>query len=260
MIVTITPQIAEKMLATSVGNRRLREWYVGQLAVSMKRGEWRVTSQGIGFDKNGHLRDAHHRLNAVARSGESIKSVCVFGLDTNAYEVTDIGMKRSVEDLAGWHKEVSHAVNFVSREYYGRSVTMGQIREIHDTGFGAAVEALIKYCGTARRIFSSALLKTAAALRIMDGEDASFVMGQYRALLLGDYDNMSKASQSFARTAAGRNGRMTHGELLTRALKSFTQKNAESTQILVRDASVAAAREYLREVIDAALKSAKGAA
>ena len=46
----ITPAMAKEMLETSPGNRRLRGWYVDLLAAAMKRGEWRVTSQGIGFD------------------------------------------------------------------------------------------------------------------------------------------------------------------------------------------------------------------
>lgn len=88
-VMDISPTLAKEMLETSPGNRRLRGWYVDLLAASMKRGEWRVTSQGIGFDILGRLRDAHHRLHACIKSGVSFQSVVVFGMRTDAYEVTD---------------------------------------------------------------------------------------------------------------------------------------------------------------------------
>ena len=80
IIMDITPETAKQLLSTSPGNRKIRYWHVCMLADSMSRGEWRVTSQGIGIDRNGNLRDAHHRLMAVVKSGVTIKSVVVMGL------------------------------------------------------------------------------------------------------------------------------------------------------------------------------------
>ena len=97
-VMNITPAIAKEMLETSPGNRRLRGWYVDLLAAAMKRGEWRVTNNGIGFDILGRLRDRHHTLNAVVHSGVTITQVVVMGMPTDAYEVIDTGMLRTYAD------------------------------------------------------------------------------------------------------------------------------------------------------------------
>jgi hypothetical protein len=90
-IMDITPEIARQLLSTSPGNRKIRQWHVDILAGSMVRGQWKVTSQGIGIDRNGKLRDAHHRLMAVIKSGITIRSVVVMGLLPESYEVIDTG-------------------------------------------------------------------------------------------------------------------------------------------------------------------------
>lgn len=52
-IMDITPETARQLLSTSPGNRKIRQWHVDILAGSMTRGQWKVTSQGIGIDRNG---------------------------------------------------------------------------------------------------------------------------------------------------------------------------------------------------------------
>jgi len=109
-IAEISPVRAKEMLETSAGNRRLRGWYVSQLAAAMRRGEWRVTSQGIGFDTKGRLRDAHHRLNACIESKTNIMSVVVLGLSDDSYQVTDIGINRSYGDRLNMERRVAEVI------------------------------------------------------------------------------------------------------------------------------------------------------
>lgn len=68
-VVTVTPAIAKKWLATMVTNRTLSEGRAVQYADLMSAGQWRVTNEGIGFDENGRLVDGQHRLRAVQISG-----------------------------------------------------------------------------------------------------------------------------------------------------------------------------------------------
>jgi len=77
---SITPELAQEMLKTSVGNRAIRKWHVDVLAVAQQRGEWTLTHQGAAFDSNGVLRDAHHRLMACVRSGVTIRMLVTVGL------------------------------------------------------------------------------------------------------------------------------------------------------------------------------------
>ena len=85
----------------------------------MRRGEWRVTSQGIGFDLHGRLRDAHHRLNACIQSGVTFRSVVVLGMREDAYEVTDTGMVRTYADRLDEDRatrDASHRITMESPE------------------------------------------------------------------------------------------------------------------------------------------------
>jgi len=100
-MITITPDIADVFLRTSAGNRGIRKTHVDRLAGAMSRGEWRVTSQCIGFDTNGALRDGHHRLSAIIKSGCTITMLAVFDMPVDAYQVTDVGLTRSYSDRTG---------------------------------------------------------------------------------------------------------------------------------------------------------------
>lgn len=169
-IMEITPEVAAHLLSTSVGNRKLRPWYVSILAAAMRRGEWRVTSQGIGIDNTGSLRDAHHRLNACIEADVSFRSVVVIGLRTDAYEVTDIGIKRNTHDLLSVDRRVADVFRLATVYALGcSSPTVDQMRPIINGGLGHAADGLILFCGGIRRYYSCAPMKLAACITLMSG-------------------------------------------------------------------------------------------
>jgi hypothetical protein len=250
-VMDITPEMAKEMLATSAGNRRLRRWYVDLLAAAMKRGEWRVTSQGIGFDLHGRLRDAHHRLHACIQSGVTFPSVVVFGMRPDAYEVTDTGMLRTYADRLGEDRAVADVLRLGCEYALGTTKpTVDQMRPIIDAGFGAAAKALVEFCGSKRKYYSSAPMKLAACITIMNGGDADFVLHQYRAMCCLDFEAMSRSAQALVRQVdSGKTHANNTREVLARGLRVFDKDRNGISKIQISDADIDAAVELVRSVL-----------
>ena len=92
---------------------------------------------GIGFDILGRLRDAHHRLHACIKSGVSFQSVVVFGMRTDAYEVTDTGMLRTYADRLDEDRAVADVLQLGCQYALNNNKpTIDQMRPIIDAGLG----------------------------------------------------------------------------------------------------------------------------
>lgn len=97
-IEVITPKIAAEMLQKNNRNRLLNRRHVSTLADTMSEGRWTINCDAIRFDWNGNLIDGQHRLEAVIRSGVTIESLVVHGLDPKAFNTIDSCRRRSVAD------------------------------------------------------------------------------------------------------------------------------------------------------------------
>lgn len=251
-VIEITPDIAQEMLSTSQGNRILRNWYVNQLAAAMKRGEWRVTSQGIGFDVNGHLRDAHHRLHACIRADTPFPSVVVMGMPSNAYEVTDVGLLRSYADRLNMNRNIVDVLRLACTYVLNTPrPTLDQMRPIINAGLCDAAESLVQFCGSKRRYYSSAPVKLAACVTIMNGGNADFILHQFRSMNILDYESMTKSTQSLVRQVDSSKVSATNTrDTLARALVVFDEDRQDVTKIQISSASEDAAVEFVRSVLN----------
>jgi len=98
-IMTITPAMAKEMLKKNTNNRPLRIRLADAYAVIMKRGEWKLTHQGIAFDVKGNLIDGQTRLTALVKSGTNVQMVVATDCDPQTFKFLDIGKKRSPSDI-----------------------------------------------------------------------------------------------------------------------------------------------------------------
>lgn len=249
--VQVTPAMAAAMLATSIGNRRLRMWHVDALAACMLRGEWKVTHQGLAFDRNGALRDGHHRLRACQQSGLTLPFRVTLGLPPDATDVMDTGVLRNLSDLTGWDKRVAEPLRFGTMLARGTNrVTVAQVHEIAEGGLLQAITTLVEYCGSARRYFSSAPVRLAAAITLMTNDDAAFVLKQYRALCLLDFDQMTSSAKALVRQVESSKTVTTDTrDTLVRALRVFDPDRAHVTKIQISEADVKAATALVRAVL-----------
>lgn len=100
VIEEITPEIAASYLATSPGNRAIKNTVVERYAAMMKIGHWELTPEPISFDDHGQLRNGHHRLTAVIKSGKAVKFRVVRGIKSEVFKYVDTGTPRSVQDAS----------------------------------------------------------------------------------------------------------------------------------------------------------------
>lgn len=99
-VILITPDLAQQLLLRkNTANRGIRKRHVTALAAAMKRGEWKLTHQGIAFSSDGVLLDGHHRLAAICEANMPIFMTATFGVSSEAALVMDQGLNRSIGDL-----------------------------------------------------------------------------------------------------------------------------------------------------------------
>lgn len=121
----VTPLTAREIVQHSLGNRTLDKNNVEKLRKDMVKGKYYHTSGdgGLRFDKNGHLTNGHHTLEAIAKSGVTTTLLVMVGTDHN--EVTDSGKTRTIPnslEMAG----------MPYKEYKGYSIHIKNIFEIRD--------------------------------------------------------------------------------------------------------------------------------
>lgn len=87
------------MLAANTTNRPISKPVVRSFADVMRRGEWRVTHQGIAFDTNGVLVDGQHRLAAVLEADMPIEMTVFTEVPPETFDVLDTGKRRNAADV-----------------------------------------------------------------------------------------------------------------------------------------------------------------
>lgn len=95
---TITPEIAKEMLQLNIGNRPLSATNVDVLVKAIKAGGWKLNGETIKLSKAGRILDGQHRLEAVVKSGRTIKTLVVEGLDDDIFDSLGEGKPRSGAD------------------------------------------------------------------------------------------------------------------------------------------------------------------
>lgn len=97
---TITPEVAKSYLRlNNPNNRKISPRVVEDYARQMRRGEFRLTHQGIGFLTDGTLGDGQHRLLGIVKSGCPVQMQVTRGLTQADILAVDRGKTRSVSDV-----------------------------------------------------------------------------------------------------------------------------------------------------------------
>lgn len=94
----VTPQLAKEYLKHNVRNRTVKVGEVESIARDIKRGDYRLTHQGIAFDTEGTLIDGQQRLLAVIMANQPIQILVTKDVDKDAVSAIDRGTTRSVRD------------------------------------------------------------------------------------------------------------------------------------------------------------------
>lgn len=65
----------------------------------MLAGRWKENGQPIVFEGNNYLVDGQHRLRAIIEADIPVKSLVVYGVDTDAAMTIDTGLSRTLGDV-----------------------------------------------------------------------------------------------------------------------------------------------------------------
>lgn len=171
-IYEVTPTTAAAWLELSAGNRTIKKTFVARYARAMAEGEWRVTSESIGFAE-GRLQNGHHRLLACVESKVNFRTRVTIDNAPEAFSVTDTGRTRTHGDVLGaevdldsWAlRSLSAALRFVWR-YDKRGPAPSQdelLRFFLDGNQGAAdwsrkISAQLRELGSRSLVAPSALV------------------------------------------------------------------------------------------------------
>src|SRR5579859_2761229 len=103
--VLVTPEIARQWLTLNVVNRPVSMRNVEAIAWDIKHGKWRLTHQGIAFNRDLQLIDGQHRLHAVVVANAVVPMRVSYNIDGDYYAPIDTGRARTV----------AHVLNLSSR-------------------------------------------------------------------------------------------------------------------------------------------------
>jgi hypothetical protein len=95
----VTPELAQRLIDLSCGQRPLSQPKVLRLATRMDEGGWIYSHQGLGFNKKCEFNDGNHRAHAVILCGKSIPFEITFGMDVESFRIIDDDNNRNVSDL-----------------------------------------------------------------------------------------------------------------------------------------------------------------
>lgn len=99
--VTITPEMASRLLVFNTDNRKLNMSTVERYAQSLSDGSFTMSNDMITFDDDGVLTNGQHRLHAVKQSGCKLETVVSIGVSQSSE--MDRGLMRNVvENIKRW--------------------------------------------------------------------------------------------------------------------------------------------------------------
>jgi hypothetical protein len=111
--ITITPEIARRILELNDNNRPVSAAYVEELANDIKHKRWAVNGETIIISKDGYLNDGQHRLMAIIAAGIPSTCLVVFGVDRDTRFTVDGGRIRRASTLMSM-KAVGNATECAS--------------------------------------------------------------------------------------------------------------------------------------------------
>ena len=198
----ITPEVACRYLNLNIStNRKLKYSNIKFLVDELKGGRWRLTHQGIAFNKDGFLIDGQNRLSAIVDSGISAQMMVSRGVENEAFKVMDNGVKRSFAESTGIQKNVVEIIPKIINLMDGASTTKRahrissiEISEFYEKN-KIIEDILLSLTSSSRKYFSSSPIRLAALAQILRGNEC--VRKNYSDLVNLNLNDSSQIVKAF---------------------------------------------------------------
>lgn len=247
----VTPDAARKWLEHNSDNRPLRPGVVDGFLNAWRRGEWKVTHQGVAFAKSGRLLDGQHRLTFVSElpAGTTVPMNVSYDLEEDTFDAIDQGIKRSISDLYMVSSGLVSVANFICKIAVSeRSSFTPQLVKPFIEWVAPEYEMLITFCPGSARTWSSASVRSAAILNMKLGHDRDFIRVAYDALVHSNITAMPPNVRVLAQQhMSGKIVSARSLDLFCRAQRAFNSKDGEVSKIIIKDVSgqMAMNREFI---------------
>lgn len=249
----VTPQMAREWLERNQDNRPLRPGVVDGFLAAYRRGEWKITHQGIAFAKSGRLLDGQHRLTFISELPDKtvVPMNVSVGLDEDAFDCIDQGFKRTTSDLYGVSGGLVAVARFMIKlAVPDRSGVTPQLTKPYLEWVTPEYELLFTFCPSAARTWSSAAVRSAAILNMKLGHDKDAIRVAYDALVHSNISAMSAPVRALAQQyLSGRIVSVRGYDLFCRAQRAFNTKDTNNitSKIIVKDMAgqLALNREFI---------------
>jgi hypothetical protein len=247
--IAVTPAMAEHWLERNHDNRPLRYHKVKEWARAIADGRWQLTHQGIAIDEAGNLLDGQHRLSAIVETGATVEMLVTFDAPRATFTQIDTTLPRSVRDVTGASMLVVGMVNVILRGSLNNATPS---RESSLRGLAAMSDecnALLAFCGTARRGLTTAGARAAAVVQAYLTGDQTYPFMGYRNVVTQNFAELSRCQQAFLRGLTNATTRGDHFDIFARGLVAFDPAQADKPRIVIRDYddAFATALRYVRE-------------
>jgi hypothetical protein len=254
----ITPEKATAYLALNIhDNRVLKPSWVNYLIGVLQRGEWKVTHQGIAFDEGGRMIDGQHRLTAIEQSGIAARMVVARAAPSETFEVIDGGKVRNTGDHLNLDQTFSSALNFLSRQYFGRVITSPQQKKALLPAVGDPLAQIQAKCAATRKYFSSGAMRAAAAIQILlHPNDMDYILELYENLVRFNLEQLPPVAASLIRQYSVGGFSSRANDLFLRGLVVFDPDKRNLSKITVHAETGLEAISRVRNVIKQALREA----
>jgi hypothetical protein len=173
---------------------------------------------------------------------------------SEAFPVIDAVQKiRSAADVLGVDRRITEVGAFLARMFEGKvsGVTPKYVEPFIEFT-RAASEDLVGFCSSSSRTWSSAPVRAAAVLSLLQGKDPDYVKLIYRALVTMDFSSMPPVVLSLYKSQQAGKVRAGNGnDIFVRCLTAFNPKRADQVKIQVKDTSstISAVRSWLAQRI-----------
>lgn len=248
----VTPKMAREWLERNENNRPLRPGVVDGFLNAYRRGEWKITHQGVAFAKSGRLLDGQHRLTFISElpEGSTVPMNVSIDLDEDAFDCIDQGFKRTTSDLYGVSGGLVAVARFMVKiALPDRTGITPQLVKPYLDWVTPEYELLVTFCPASARVWSTAPVRAAAIMNLKLGHDKDFVRVAYDSLVRASIGSMPPAVRVLAQQyMSGKIASVRGFDLFCRAQRAFNSRdNLITSKIIVKDAAgqIAAAREFI---------------
>lgn len=230
----VTPELARRFLEGNAVNRKLRQSWISQLVNVIKRGEWKVTHQGLAISPVGRLLDGQHRLNAIIKADKPVHMMVTYDVPESVYDVLDSGARRKTSDALGLPTGVVAAASELARMVYHDPQATPQFLRNHLGAFLDLAQEALEFAPSLRKGISNGPVRAALIVRMAQMPEAKgYQLLLYRNLVLANLGDLPPVGLSFFRQSVSY--KHTSTDWFCLALKAFDPANKDLTRTFVKD-------------------------